>query len=77
MANCDNLFKEFCEELCITGSKKSKMLTSKNNLRDVIKREFKAKHEGYTPTFYTQGSYKLGTCIRTEDDKCDVDDGSY
>ena len=35
------------------------------------------KHEGYTPTFFTQGSYKLGTCIRTEDDKCDVDDGVY
>lgn len=77
MANCDNLFKEFCDELCITNSKKDKMITSKNNLRDVIRREFKAKHDGYTPSFYTQGSYKLGTCIRTEDDKCDVDDGIY
>lgn len=29
------------------------------------------------PSFYIQGSYKMGTTIRTKDDTCDLDDGVY
>ncbi|MBO6047716.1 MAG: hypothetical protein J6P61_08255, partial [Erysipelotrichaceae bacterium] len=34
-------------------------------------------HDGYTPKFFIQGSYKLKTLIRTKDDLCDLDDGVY
>jgi len=77
MANLDNLFKEFNNELCITATKKSKMIASKDHLRTKIKDHFKANHQGYTPKFYIQGSYKLKTSIRTKDDTCDLDDGIY
>ena len=77
MSNCHNLFKEFDRELTIIPSKKDKMMTSRDNLRERIKNYFKEKHPGYIPKFYIQGSYKLGTTIRTKDDKCDLDDGVY
>ncbi len=77
MSNCQKLFKEFDEELDILPSKKSKMMKSRTNLRETIKAHFAEKHKNYTPSFYIQGSYKLGTCIRTKDDHCDLDDGVY
>lgn len=79
MANCDNLFKEFNGEgkLRITATKKSNLLNSQTALRKRIKEYFRKNHSNYNPTFYTQGSYVMGTIIRTKDDTCDLDDGVY
>lgn len=77
MANCRDLFNGFNDELNILSSKKVTMMTSRENLRKKIKNHFAENHEGYAPSFYIQGSYKLGTCIRTKDDHCDMDDGVY
>lgn len=79
MANCDNLFKEFNGEgnLQITATKKSNIKTSKTDLRKKIKNYFEEEHPKYKPTFYTQGSFKMGSVIRTKDDTCDADDGVY
>lgn len=77
MAKCHNLFLEFDDELDILSSKKSKMMTSRDNLRGKIRDFFAENHPEYVPLFYIQGSYKLGTCIRTKDDHCDLDDGVY
>ena len=77
MANCDNLFKEFNDNLALTKSKRDSLITSKNNLRATIKKHFEENHPHYKPTFYIQGSYKMGTQIRTKDDTCDLDDGVY
>ena len=77
MANCNNLFKKFNGELNVTPTKKSKLKTSKSDLRDKIRNDFAKNHADYKPTFFTQGSSKLGTMIRTKDDECDMDDGVY
>ena len=77
MANLNSNFQEFYGELQITDTKRQKMITSHNNLRTKIKNHFKEKHPEYKPTFYIQGSYKMGTTIRTKDDECDLDDGCY
>lgn len=77
MANCHNLFIDFREELAIPNSKKSSMMTSRENLRKRIKNNFAKNHPDYKPYFYIQGSYKMGTTIRTADDECDLDDGVY
>ena len=77
MANCHELFSTFNDELKILSSKKEKMITSKDNLRKVIRDHFSNNHPNYTPTFYIQGSYKLGTSIRNKEDHCDLDDGVY
>lgn len=77
MANCHNLFGEFNTEISLTSDKKTKMTTSKDGLRERIRKYFKEHHSDYLPKFYIQGSYKMKTGIRTKDDICDLDDGVY
>ena len=77
MANVHDLFLQFNDELQITETKRDNLMTSRENLRKRIRQEFKEKHPKYTPSFYIQGSYKMGTMIRTKDDTCDLDDGVY
>ncbi|TRX65807.1 cyclic GMP-AMP synthase DncV-like nucleotidyltransferase [Carboxylicivirga sp. M1479] len=77
MSNCHNLFQTFNSDLNISKSKKKKLMTSRDNLRDLIRKYFKENHSEYTPYFAGQGSYSLGTMIRTKDDTCDLDNGVY
>lgn len=77
MANCNKLFLDFDEDLNITSSKRTKLIKSRDNIRDAITDFFKKNHSEYTPEYYIQGSYKLGTLIRTKDDTCDLDNGVY
>ena len=77
MANLNYLFQQFNDELAVTDSKKSKMIKSRESLREKIRKAFEENHKGYSPKFYIQGSYKLKTLIRTKDDTCDLDDGVY
>lgn len=77
MANCNNLFIQFNENLKITSTKREKLIKSKDYLRDKIKEYFVTEHPKYSPRFFIQGSYKMNTIIRTKDDTCDLDDGVY
>lgn len=77
MANCHDLFQGFQKEISIPSKKRDRMLTSKDNLRERIRKHFKEKHPDYTPKFYIQGSHKMKTGIRTKEDICDLDDGVY
>jgi hypothetical protein len=77
MSNCHNLFQTFNSNLSITTSKKDKLMTSRDNLRDMIRKYFSEKHPEYKPKFRGQGSYSLGTMIRTKEDTCDLDNGVY
>ena len=77
MANCQKLFDDYCTAISLTAGKKSKMTTSKDALRERIRKHFKENHPAYTPKFFIQGSYKMGSAIRTVDDICDLDDGIY
>jgi hypothetical protein len=77
MANCQKLFDDYCTAISLTAGKNSKMTTSKNALRERIRKYFKDNHPAYTPKFFIQGSYKMGSAIRTWDDICDLDDGIY
>ena len=77
MANCHELFQEYHEKICISGKKKERMITSKEKLRDRIRKWFKENHSDYVPMFYIQGSHKMKNGIRTWEDICDLDDGVY
>ena len=77
MANLNDKFQEFYNELQITNTKRKALVISHNNLRDKIRSHFEDKHPDYVPKFFIQGSYKMGTAIRTKDDECDLDDGVY
>lgn len=77
MANCNNLFSQFLENIDILDSKRQAMMKSRENLRDHIRSNFEKNHPEYKIKFYIQGSYKMGTSIRNEADECDLDDGVY
>lgn len=77
MSNCHNLFQTFNGNLNITPTKKSKLMASRDTLRDKIRDHFKEKHPEYKPKFRGQGSYSMGTMIRTKEDTCDLDNGVY
>lgn len=77
MANCNKLFLDFNQNLNVLSTKKTKLSTSKKELRRKITDYFKEHHSAYKPKFFTQGSQKLGTVIRIHDDTCDLDDGVY
>lgn len=77
MSNCNNLFIKFNGELNITPTKKKSLMASRDKIRDDIRNFFKDKHPEYKPKFRGQGSYPLGTMIRTKDDTCDLDNGVY
>jgi alpha-galactosidase len=77
MANCDNLHREFNENLQIPKKKKELIKISSDVLRARIRAYFKKEHPSYVPTFFKQGSSKTKNRIRTKDDTCDLDDGVY
>lgn len=77
MANCYDLFQVYYEEICIGKIKKDRMISSKNSLRDRIRKWFKDNHPEYEPKFFIQGSHKMKSGIRTKEDICDLDDGIY
>lgn len=77
MANCHSLFQTFHKEISIPTPKRDRMIVSRDNLRERIRKHFEENHPGYCPKFYIQGSLKMKTGIRTKDDICDIDDGVY
>ena len=77
MSNCHNLFQKFDKELNISNAKKKRLITSRDNLRGLIRNFFNENHSDYTPMFAGQGSYYLGTMIKTKDNTCDLDNGVY
>jgi hypothetical protein len=62
-------------ELQLLKTKKDRLIKSRDNLREKIRKHFQNNHPNYVPSFFYEGSYKMKTMIRTKDDTCDIDDG--
>jgi len=77
MSNTNKQFRDFNDDLHIKKTKADKLIVSRDNLRKKIRTYFSSNHPHYKPKFFIQGSYKMGTTIRTKDDTCDLDDGVY
>ena len=77
MANCNKLFLDFNKELNISSSKRDRLIKSKNDLRDRVTKYMHENHDDFTVSYFLQGSYKMGTMIKTKDNECDFDDGIY
>lgn len=75
MANLHKIFIGFNEKLELTPTKLSYLKTSEQNIKKYIKQHFKEKYPELTFNLVRQGSYSLGTMIRTCNDYCDVDFG--
>ena len=74
MANLHEYFLHFDNRLNLTPTKLKKLKISESNIKRNIKKHF-TKYPNLKFTMVRQGSYALGTMIRTKDDYCDIDFG--
>ncbi|WP_175455589.1 CBASS cGAMP synthase [Winogradskyella thalassocola] len=77
MANCNKLFLDYNNKLKLTSSKIKRMKTARENIKTKITEYFKDKSKYSFTGTWIQGSYKMDTIIRTDDDTCDMDLGVY
>lgn len=77
MAECHDLFNDFHAEIHLSSTKKESLRTSRNAIRDKVKKYFKEDLKKKTPLFYGQGSYMMNTTINPLDGEYDIDDGIY
>jgi len=76
-SNCHEIFLVFNQNLNIPSSKRQLLIQSRQAIENKLKEYFKNKSNGEVPKTWIQGSYKLGTIIRTKQDTCDIDMGIY
>lgn len=75
--NLDSAFKKFDDNITLSQSKRSTIITSRNAIRDKIKKFFKEKGEK-VPSFYIQGSFATYTALAPlSNEEVDIDDGLY
>jgi hypothetical protein len=77
MADCNNSFLEFNKKITPTQNKKTLLKDSRVALENKITDYFKKNTKYATPSFYIQGSYKMGTMIYKKDGTYDTDQGVY
>lgn len=77
MAQCNDLFLKFDEEIRLKPDKKQTLRTSRNAIRTKIKNYFKDTLKVSQPSFWGQGSYMMNTTIKPIDGEFDIDDGIY
>ncbi|MFN5952936.1 MAG: nucleotide-binding domain-containing protein [Dolichospermum sp.] len=77
MANCHKLFLEFNNLIALKPKRKETLRTSRNAVRERIRRYFRDKDNGFFPRFHGQGSFMMNTIIEPLDGEFDIDDGIY
>lgn len=77
LAQCNDLFLEFNEAIKLKPEKKSSLRTSRNAIREDIKKYFDETLKVTKPKFWGQGSYMMNTIIKPIEGEYDIDDGVY
>lgn len=78
MKDLHTAYIDFENAITLTDARKEKILTSRNAVRDKIRKYFKDELELNQPAFYSQGSFTIGTALNPLPDKeVDIDDGLY
>jgi hypothetical protein len=77
MANCHKFFLDFNSKITLPQNKKDFLRTSRDAVRDKIRKYFKEKENGFVPKFHGQGSFMTHTIIEPIDGEFDIDDGIY
>lgn len=77
VADCQDLFMTFHGKIHLGSEQKERLRTSRNALRDKIKKHFAEELEVSEPSFYGQGSYMMNTGVNPQDGEYDIDDGIY
>lgn len=77
MANCHASFLSFNPVVALDSTRKGQLRTSRDAVRERIRRFFREKQNGFFPKFHGQGSFMMNTIIYPLDGEFDVDDGIY
>lgn len=77
MANLHDTFTEFEGIIKLNSKKKSTLRTSRDSIRDDIRKYFKDKREKHFVSFKGQGSFMMNTTIKPISNEFDLDDGVY
>jgi hypothetical protein len=78
MANMNKVFLDFDEEIKLTQSRRNKIITSRDAVRDKIRKHFLENLRINQPKFMVQGSFTIYTALNPIDDnEVDTDDGVY
>ena len=77
MANLHRSFDKFNKKISLDSSHKESLRTSRNSVRDKIRKYFQEEEKGYTPKFHGQGSFMMNAIIEPLDGEFDIDDGIY
>ncbi|MGE7121585.1 CBASS cGAMP synthase [Peribacillus sp. NPDC046944] len=77
MAECNDLFLKFNEEIKLSSEKKKSLRTSRNSIGKDIQKYFDETLKVKKPKFWGQGSYMMNTIIKPIDGEYDIDSGVY
>ena len=77
MANLHRSFIDFNDTIALSQSHKKTLRTSRNAVRERIRKYFREEEKGYTPKFHGQGSFMMNAIIEPLDGEFDIDDGIY
>lgn len=77
MANLHSEFITFHDRVALTSGKKESLRTSRNAIRERIRKYFRENLKVKLPKFLGQGSYAMGTTVNPLDSEFDIDDGVY
>jgi|SRR5690554_446561 len=77
MANLHDTFTEFDGIIKLNSTKKSSLRTSRNSIRDDIRKYFNEKRDKHSVSFKGQGSFMMNTTIKPISNEFDLDDGVY
>jgi hypothetical protein len=79
MANCNDLFQRFLDEIQIIKTVRDNLRKSRDGIRTTLENYFTKKIQLPKPQFYQQGSFALKAMVKVLNplDEYDVDDGVY
>ena len=77
MAECNDLFLRFNDEIKLSSEKKKSLCKSRNAIGKDIQKYFDEILKVTKPKFWGQGSYMMNTIINPIDGEYDIDSGVY
>jgi hypothetical protein len=79
MANCNDIFQRFLDEIQIIKTVRDNLKKSRDGIRTTLENYFTKELQLPKPQFYQQGSFTLKTMVKVLNpmDEYDVDDGVY
>lgn len=77
MSDCSDLLLEFNKKIILSKTKQQSLKDSSKSLENKITKYFELDKKEATPSYYSQGSFAMGTIINPLDEEFDIDIGVH